>query len=290
VYSGSVDRPVYQQEQLVRHGHSIQILWLHGFVFFGSAHRLLVQIKEIVDLESGSCRSLILDFRQVLGIDSSAVMGLVKLRQVADRNGFVVLLSGVPMQVERVLRAGGMFDATSGSTCLVYPDIDSALEWCEDQLLDEIATREEALRSAGEWLAREIGGEPLFKRLVSYLQMLEYKPGEMLIRQGEAGDSLYLLYAGRATVLFRTEQGTELRLRSMVGHTIVGEMGLYRMLPRGASVRADEPTIAYRMTLEAMLRMESDDPALARAFHKLVIRTLASRLDFANREVAGLRA
>jgi SulP family sulfate permease len=91
-------------------------------------------------------------------------------------------------------------------------------------------------------------------------------------------------------VLFRTEQGTELRLRSMVGHTIVGEMGLYRMLPRGASVRADEPTIAYRMTLEAMLRMESDDPALARAFHKLVIRTLASRLDFANREVAGLRA
>ena len=37
------------------------------------------------------------------------------------------------------------------------------------------------------------------------------------------------------------------------------------------------------------LRMERDDPALAYAFHKLVIRTLATRLDFANREVAGLR-
>ena len=80
-----------------------------------------------------------------------------------------------------------------------------------------------------------------------------------------------------------------MRLRSMVGHTIVGEMGLYRTMPRGASVRADQPTIAYRLTREAMDHMEKDDPALAYAFHKLVIRTLATRLDFANREVASLQ-
>ena len=54
-------------------------------------------------------------------------------------------------------------------------------------------------------------------------------------------------------------------------------------------MRADQPTIAYRMSLEAMTQMEQKDPALAYAFHRLVIRTLATRLDFANREVAGLR-
>jgi SulP family sulfate permease len=75
----------------------------------------------------------------------------------------------------------------------------------------------------------------------------------------------------------------------MVGHTIVGEMGLYRTLPRGASVHADQPTIAYRLSLEAMTQMEQDDPTLAYAFHKLVIRTLAARLDFANREMASLQ-
>jgi len=90
-------------------------------------------------------------------------------------------------------------------------------------------------------------------------------------------------------VLFRTPEGTELRLRSMVGHTIVGEMGLYRTQPRGASVRADQLTVAYRMTRHALDQMEKDDPDLAYAFHKLVIRTLAARLDFANREVASLQ-
>ncbi|MGO8733814.1 MAG: SLC26A/SulP transporter family protein [Terriglobia bacterium] len=290
VYSGRVDRPSYQHDELVRHGQSIQIMWLHSFVFFGSAHRLLLQIKEIVEAQRGSCRSLILDFRQVLGIDSSAVMSFVKLRQIADREGFEVVLSAVPPQVELALRAGGLLGDGDNSTCRVFPNIDSALEWCEDRLLTEIMTREEALGSADEWLAREIGSEPLFARLASYLEVVEYQPGDMLIQQGDAADSLYLLYAGRVTVLFRTPEGADLRLRSMVGHTIVGEMGLYRTLPRGASVRADQPTVAYRLSREAMTRMEQDDPTLAYAFHKLVIRTLAERLDFANREAASLQS
>jgi hypothetical protein len=36
--------------------------------------------------------------------------------------------------------------------------------------------------------------------------------------------------------------------------------------------------------------MEADDPALAYAFHKFIVRILAARLDFANREAAALQA
>jgi len=289
VYSGRVDRPSYQQEQLIRHGHSIQIMWLHSFVFFGSAHRLLLQIQEIIQAQNGSCRSLILDFRQVLGIDSSAVMSFIKLRQIADREGFVVVLAEVPPQVAHALRVGGLLGDGNNMTCRVFSNTDGALEWCEDKLLAEIMTREEALTSADSWLASEIGSDQMFTRLASYLEVVECKSGDILIQQGEIGDSLYLLFAGRVTVLFRTPEGTELRLRSMVGHTIVGEMGLYRTQPRGASVRADQLTVAYRMTRHALDQMEKDDPDLAYAFHKLVIRTLAARLDFANREVASLQ-
>jgi len=289
VYSGRVDRPVSHQEQLVRHGQSIQIMWLHSFVFFGSAHRLLLQIQEIVKAQGGSCRSLILDFRQVLGIDSSAVMSFLKLRQIADREGFVLVLSDIPPQVVHALRVGGLLGDGNNLTCRVFTNTDSALEWCEDKLLAETMTREDALTSADDWLTQEIGGEQLFTRLASYLEVIECKTGDILIRQGDMGDCLYLLFAGRVTVVLRTPEGINLRLRSMVGHTIVGEMGLYRTLPRGASVRADQPTVAYRLTQDAMTQMEHDDPTLAFAFHKLVIRTLATRLDFANKEVASLQ-
>ncbi len=289
VYSGRVDRPAYQQEQLVLHGQCIQIMWLHSFVFFGSAHRLLLQLEEMIKAQNGSCRSLILDFRHVLGIDSSAVMSFIKLRQIADREGFTLVLSEMPKHVAHALQVGGLIGDGDNHTCRVFTNTDGALEWCEDKLLDEMKASEGTVLSADNWLASEIGSDQMFTRLANYLELVKCQTGDLLIRQGEEGDSLYLLFAGRVTVLFRTPEGMELRLRSMVGHTIVGEMGLYRTLPRGASVRADHPTVAYRMTRDALARMEKDDPDLAYAFHKLVIRTLAARLDFSNREVASLQ-
>ena len=60
-------------------------------------------------------------------------------------------------------------------------------------------------------------------------------------------------------------------------------------MPRGASVLVDEPTVVYRLSKEAIERMEQEQPQLAHAFHRFVVRMLASRLDFANREVAGLQ-
>jgi SulP family sulfate permease len=83
--------------------------------------------------------------------------------------------------------------------------------------------------------------------------------------------------------------GRELRVRSIERHTLVGEMGLYRAVPRGASVLVDQPTIVYRLSRDALKQMEADAPPLAVAFHKFVVRALADRLDFVNREVAALQ-
>ncbi len=65
-------------------------------------------------------------------------------------------------------------------------------------------------------------------------------------------------------------------------------MGFYRQVPRGANVIAEEPSIVYRMTREAFDRMQAQDPAAASVFHKLIIRLLSDRLEFANREISAL--
>lgn len=289
-YGSRVDRPRSQSEELLRHGDGIQIMWLHGFIFFGSANRLLLDVKAIVAARGhGVCRMVLLDFRQVLGIDSSAVMSLIKLRYFAEDENFVIALSGLAPIVEKTLRTGGFLGPTHDKTVRVFADLDAALEWCEDKLLAENVSREETLRSADEWMAREIGSQDLFARLVSYLELVEYQPGDVVFAQGDPADCLYLLYSGRVTVIFTPVGGSELRLRSMVRHTVIGEMGLYRTVQRSATVRVDQPSVAYRLSREAMEQMEIDDPGLAYAFHKFVIRLLASRLDFANREVASLQ-
>jgi SulP family sulfate permease len=289
-YRSRVDRPIAHQEALVQYGTSIQIMWLHGFVFFGSAHRLLLDVKQIVETRGHSvCRSLLLDFRQVLGIDSSATLNLGKLWNFAEREGFVIALSSVPPAVEKALRGGGLL-GKNDEVARIFPDLDAALEWCEDNLIARHVSSEAALRSADQWLSREIGSPELFPRLISYLDQLKFQAGDNVFEQGADGDALYLLYSGRVSVIYRLPTGAELRLRSMAGQTVLGEMGLYRTQPRGASVRVDEACVVYRLSAAALASMEADDPALAYAFHKFIVRILAARLDFANREAAALQA
>jgi sulfate permease, SulP family len=288
-YRSRVDRPIGHQEILAKYGTSIPIMWLHGFVFFGSAHRLLLDVKQIVETRSHHrCHSLILDWRQVLGIDSSAILNLGKLWNFAEREGFAIALSSVPSDVEKALRIGGLL-GPKDKVARLFADLDAALEWCEDRLIAGNISNEAALRSADEWLAREIGNPELFVRLVSYLEQLEFKAGDYVFSQGDKGDALFLIYTGRVSVLLQTSNGPELRLRSMAGQTVLGEMGLYRTQPRGASVRVDEACVVYRLSADALSVMEADDPALAYAFHKFIVRILAARLEYANREAAALQ-
>jgi len=264
-------------------------MWLHGFIFFGSAHNLLMHIKSVLGAERGACRSLILDFRQVLGIDYSAVMTLVKLRHFAEREGFDLVLADLPPNVARSLEKGGFLNESGPNFCRIFPNLDAALEWCEDKLLSRALKSDEGLHSIEEWLRAELGAPEMVELLKGYLTLMELRPGDFVFQQGDPGDGLFLLSSGRVTILFHTPAGQEVRLRSMLGHTLLGEMGLYRAMPRGASVLVDEPTVVYRLSKEAIERMEREQPQLAHAFHRFVVRMLASRLDFANREVAGLQ-
>lgn len=94
--------------------------------------------------------------------------------------------------------------------------------------------------------------------------------------------------SGCVAITIIDEDGRPIRLRRMLGHTIVGEMGFYRGVPRTAHVIAEGPTVIYRLTQKAFDRMQEHDPAAAGAFNKLIIRLLSDRLEFANREISAL--
>ncbi len=65
-------------------------------------------------------------------------------------------------------------------------------------------------------------------------------------------------------------------------------MGFYRDMPRAADVVAEGSTIVYILTRDAFDRMQEKDPVAAAALHKLIIRLLSNRLEFANREISAL--
>jgi SulP family sulfate permease len=276
-----------QERALRAHGARIRVLWLQGFLFFGTANTLLEALRRRLDSPQPA-GWLLLDFAGVQGLDSSAVFSFVKLRHLAEARGLTLVLSRLRPPLEAALRAEGAIDESS-PCCRVAGDLDRALEWCEARLLEHVAPQADAEDRFAPWLAGEMGDPGHFARLLERLDPVLVPAGGTLFYQGAAPDAVYFIRLGRVSVLLTTPHApAALRLRSMVGCTVVGEMGFYREVIRTASVVADEPTLAYRLSARTLERIHREDPELAASFHRLMVRLVADRLAFANQEVAAL--
>jgi SulP family sulfate permease len=221
-----------------------------------------------------------MDFRRVTGLDASAIFSLNKVQGLARKQGFCLLTTQVSNEIATQLEQGGLVPS-HGDSFQLLPDLDHALEWCEDRLLaagnghgnanGHSHRLEEQLREA--WPA-EIDA----RRLMPYLERLEVPPATHLIRQSEQSESLYFVESGRVTARLEFEDGRTLRLRSMGPGTVVGEVGLFLQGTRAASVVTDQPCTVYRLSVSALERMRGENPDLALAFHRYVICLLGERL------------
>ncbi len=297
-FASAIERAPAEQIALREAGGRIHILWLNGFIFFGSANRIFDQIRSRLDVENGKLntvkppsRWMVLELSGVSGIDSSALVSFTKLRSWALSNNLILVLAGVPVVLVREL---GLADANA---LRVFPSRTDALAWCEDALLAEFRDAQVAIEGqlvpnggAGvtAWLGWELGVDAAERLTERYLEKLLLAPGDCLCRQGEPADKLHFVASGSLSIDVCDDQGRATTLRRMNGHTVVGEMGFFRQSLRTASVVAASDTIVFALDRRSYDALADEDPALARALLEFVVRIQADRVEFANREIAAL--
>lgn len=286
----NVDRPVRELRWLRERGDQILILRLQGFIFFGTATHLLHQVRDRTrDLEHKKLRFVIMDFRQVTGLDSSAVFSLWKAHQLARKFGFTLVMTHVAPGIVKQLAIAGLRPEAFPSFRLM-PDLDHALEWCEELLLEcpELPRNGKHLRLQEQlkdlWPAHVSTDD-----LLEYLELCKVEAGHALIRQEESSECLYFIESGRVTAQLELDGNRHLRLRTMGAGTVVGEVGLFLGGKRTASVVADTDCSAYRLDRAALERMQTEKPALSLALHQFVIRLLAERLTTTSNMLRGLQ-
>lgn len=287
IQRSNVDRPPRHAKVLDAEGGRTHILRLSGYVFFGTANRLLTQVRERVDAEAGGALDfVVIDFQRVGGIDSSSVMSFVKMAQLSRKDGFLLIFTQVSAKVRRKLEREGL-DGGPEDGLHFFPDLDHGLQWCEDRLIEgsdvSVARQGQALTDR---LREIIGDEFDVDELLTYLERREYGPEHAIIKQGDPPGSLYLLDAGQVTVQLELGDGQQIRLRTMNAGSVVGEMGLYLGAPRTASVVTTRDSVIYKLGSEHLDKMRIEHPGAASALHHFMAHVLAERLVQANRMLA----
>lgn len=89
-----------------------------------------------------------------------------------------------------------------------------------------------------------------------------YSGGEAIVRQGEAGDCMYVIQAGRVEVI-REENGREVKLAELGEGDFFGEMALFEQEVRSATVRPIGEARVLSIDKRMLLRKIHEDPTLA---------------------------
>ena len=112
-----------------------------------------------------------------------------------------------------------------------------------------------------------------------------YQDGEDIIRQGNSGDSMYVVQAGRVEVVQEKENGEEQHLAFLEAGDFFGEMAVFEKEVRSATVRAAGEARVLKIDKKTLLRRIREDPLLA----VNLLKTMSHRIRFLNAQLSQLQ-
>jgi len=271
-------RDLEQNNVLADYGDQTRIYKLQGFLFFGTVGTLYRRVLEMIkDPANKHVRYVVLDFSQVIGVDSSATLNFEKLAQrLAERKLYLITAKLRP-ELLAILRRGGL-DLDSNTFLSQHEELDRALEWCENDILASQATQAMTRRGIFERMADALPRSKRLHRLTHYLEKRSVKQGELLTRIGETSDEVFFLESCTASAYIIDSEQQERRVSGAGRGAIYGEIGFFLGVPRTANVKADSAGELYTLSAQSLKRMESEEPELAAAITHYLARIVTERL------------
>lgn len=283
-FRSSLDRSREDQEVLLAHGGKIQGLKLQSYLFFGSANRLYQHVKRLLQ-ERPECRYLLFDFKLVTGVDSSAAYSFAQIKRSASELGVELILVHLSAAAEKVLRSSDFI----GQGVTIIPELDHALEWCENEIIaqhQELVQEEASLRG---WFTGMFDSQDDADELIRRCQRIEVEAGAVIVKAGDPADSMHFILDGRVGIMIPAEDDRTTRVRSLGRYTTIGEMGLVSNTPRSATIQAEIDSVLYVLNTHQFDAIKNEDPALSHKLLTYFVSVMAERLTFANRTIAVLR-
>ncbi|MEG6509845.1 glutaminase A [Methyloligella sp. 2.7D] len=273
---------------LIEEGAKIAVIEAQGALFFGSTEQLLRRIAARTE----DARYVIVDFGRVHLADDSAGRLIRQAAKSMAKTGTELVFSNVPAEGPLSSLATCISELAQSQALHCFGDVDAAMEWCEDQLLDRsrlhVSDRKFALAQLE--LFRGLNAEEchLLERLV---RPLIFEKGEIIIREGAPARLFFVLAQGSVGVEVRGPDGDGEGLRRVasIGPGLTfGEMALLDGAPRSARVVADEKVVCYGLPVDELQELGAEHPKIMITILSNLTREFSERLHHAHEEIRAL--
>ncbi|WWC70385.1 uncharacterized protein I206_104335 [Kwoniella pini CBS 10737] len=111
--------------------------------------------------------------------------------------------------------------------------------------------------------------------LMPYFARKEIVSGDILWKQDEVADGLYLIESGCLRANYAYDDHTKSVHETMVAGTIAGELSTLSGIRRNCTVIAERDSILWKMTSDDLETLEEEEGEVARRFIKIVLKAVA---------------
>lgn len=285
-YSSHVQRSPLETKIIKKQGESTYILQLQGWLFFGTANQLFNQIRNrINENQLSPIRFVVLDFRLVSGLDSSALLNFIKIQQlIHNHSAYLILTNLRPKETTKLAKKINL----ESSFIHLFDELNEGLAWCEEDLLSLSYPTHKSCHLLESQLRNYFPPSVNVSDLMGYLKHSTLSKGEFLFYQGKMSLGMYFLELGELSVIKKLSSGKIKHLRTYKSETLMGEMGFYSQSNHSASVMAEQYSSVYFLSSHEFKRMEREKPQLASAFHKFIIKLLIERIQYREADLQNL--
>ncbi|AWK73012.1 glutaminase A [Rhodococcus oxybenzonivorans] len=235
-------------------GKRSRIYELHGDLLFAGAETAVREIGGVdEDLEV-----VVVDVRRVDDVSGVACRMIDTLRGTLAQRGCAVAF------VDPGGLLGNSRSDLTGDTGRVFADLDAAVQWCEDVLLDRHcrSARQPASLAVTEHPVLSALDPEQLDRLTRDLEIRTFDRGEHIVHRGDSASGLFLILSGKVSTTITDQAGSTYRIITLSAGMSFGEMPMMLDSRFLNDVRADTAVTVAVLTPERYADMASKEPAL----------------------------
>jgi SulP family sulfate permease len=276
---------------LEAHGKNTIICELQGQLFFGTTDQLLTELESHL----AECSFVVLDMRRVQSLDYTAANMLKQIHnRVEKKNGYLVL-SSIPLNlptgqnVKKYLASLGFTE--TDMNIKFYPDLDSALEWIEDEIISASSGKnKDDLHILNLPEFEFFSGFPpaAIEELSATMTEKSFQAGEKVFSMGYMSDKIYFIRKGAVKIGLPLAGGTTHHLLTLSQGDLFGEMSFLDKGARSAEAVAVNEIMLYILSRNQFENIVKVHPEMAAIFFERLAYTISQRLRLTNIELMAL--
>jgi SulP family sulfate permease len=264
---------------------------LQGSLFFGTTDQLF----SLLEPDLRTKRFILLDMRRVQSMDYTAAHLFEQMHDsLRQRNG-QLLFSGMPSGLldqrnfEHYMVQLGV--VKEGGGVMISETLDGALEWMEDRILESAGAikKEEHLFDVTEFdLFRGID-HAIVDSMRGFLIERSIEPEELVFKQGDDGDEIFLVRRGAVRIMLPLERGKVHHLATIGRGDFFGELAFLDKGRRSANAVAKVKTDLYVLSRSRLNELSHSHPQFGVQIFARLAHVIAVRLREADAELRMLQ-